>query len=99
MADLACKQENKSFFCGNFCNQRTCVSNSRALTLTQPKIQISKLMATCGLCTNKYAKEKLEKEKNTTILAIYHGPLLSDYGRLFMEQIDSSLSKNQALIS
>ena len=48
------------------------VRNSMALTLTQPKDKNS------GHCADEYAKEK---EKNTTILTICHGTLLSNYWR------------------
>ena len=34
MVDLICKQESQDFFWRNFSSQRTCISNSRAVTLT-----------------------------------------------------------------
>ena len=74
--DHTCKQEYKDFFCRNFSNQRTCFSNSMALTLTQPKIRISFKNSGCMqpiALMSSYAKEK---EKNMTTLAIHHWVLL-----------------------
>ena len=85
MADHTCKWEHQDFFCRNFNSQRTCISNSMALTLTQPEIyKLRKFWPYVAHCANKYAKkkEKEEKEKNMTTSAIYHGALLatvSDY--------------------
>ena len=67
MADLICKWEHQNFFFKNFSSQRTCASNSTALSLTQPKIYALKIMATyvhVAHCANAYAKKK---EKNSNI--------------------------------
>ena len=74
MADLTCTQEQEDFFCKNFSSQRSCICNSMALTLTQPKKKASKIMLYMACGTNECAKE--EKEKNITILPKYHGTLL-----------------------
>ena len=53
------------------------------LTPLQPKIQASKVSEFLPSCANEYAKEKEEKEKNTTtIFTNNHGKVLvttSDY--------------------
>ena len=74
MADLTFKWEHQDFFYRNCISQRTCISNSMALTLTQPKIQASKFWLYAAHCANEYAKENEEKE-NMTALTIYHGVL------------------------
>ena len=77
MAALASKLDPQDFFYKNFNSQRTFVSISKALTLTQPKIQALKVAPPCA---NEYAKEKEkeeEEEKNTTIWAKFHGELVT----------------------
>ena len=51
----------------------TCVVNYMAPTLIHPKIQTLKILAVQAPCVNENTKEE---EKNTTILAKYHGVLL-----------------------
>ena len=41
MVDVTCKWEHQDFFCRNFSGQRTYISNSTVLTLTQLKIHVS----------------------------------------------------------
>ena len=90
MADLTCKQDRQDFFCRNFKSQRTCVSNSKALTLTAKDISSKNYGHMCR-SANKYAKEKEEdreeKEKNTTTLAICHGTLLATTGGYLQNNI------------
>ena len=73
MADLTCKWEHQDFFCRNFSSQKTCVSNSRVLTLAQ-SYKLRKFWLYGARCANEDAKKA--KEKNTTNLAIYYGTLL-----------------------
>ena len=77
MMDLTCKWEHQNFFCRNFSSQRTYVSHSTALTVTQPRYKLRNFWpydAAC--CANEYEKEK----KNMITLAIYHGVLLATMG-------------------
>ena len=73
MADLICKQDHQDSLCRNFNSQGTCVGNSKALTLTQPKMKLQIFWPYAPCCANEYAKE----EENTTTLTICHGTLLA----------------------
>ena len=70
------QMEHQNFFCRNFSNQRTCVSNSRVLTLTQTDISLEYSGQYGAHCANEYGKKKKEKKK-TTNLAIYYGTSLA----------------------
>ena len=83
MADLTCKQDNQNFFCRNFNNQSTCISNSKALILIySQRYKLQNFWMYEPRCTNKVVKEDKEKEKkkNAITLAIYHGTLLATTG-------------------
>ena len=85
---FTCKWEHQDLFCRNFISQKTCISNSTALTLTQPKNKLQKFWPYAAHCANEYAKEKeKEEEKNTTTLAIYHWVLLLTMGNYLQNDI------------
>ena len=74
MADPIYKWEHQDFFCRKFSSQRTCVSNFKALTLTQPKIKVFKIMA-CAL---------MSMQRRSNFSNISWG-IIGDNGQLFTE--------------
>ena len=92
MVDFICKRKHQDFFCRNLGKQRTCVSNSMALTLTQPKLLALKILAVCAwLCKRVCKGEGGEREGEEYNFSKISLGITCYYEWLFMKRFNKLL--------